>query len=197
MVRAVIFDVDGTLVDSVDLHARAWKEAFRHFGDDFKFREIRQQIGKGSDKLIPYFLQPKEVRHIGQELDRYRGELWKAKYLKKVKPFPKVRELLERIRRDGKQIVLASSAQGHELETYKKIANIEDLVDKETSADDVESSKPDPDIVHAALEKLGNPDHPAVIMVGDTPYDAEAAKKAGVRTIGVLSGGFPEIELRA
>jgi HAD superfamily hydrolase (TIGR01549 family) len=184
-------------VDSVDLHARAWKEAFRHFGYDFKFREIRQQIGKDSDKLIPDFLQPKEVQPIGKELDRYRSERWKTKYLKKVKPFPKVRELLERIRRDGKQIVLASSAKGDELETYKKIANIEDLVDKETSADDVESSKPDPDIVHAALEKLGNPDPAEVIMVGDTLYDAEAAKKAGVRPIGVLSGGFPEIELRA
>jgi HAD superfamily hydrolase (TIGR01549 family) len=197
MAQAVIFDIDGTLVDSVDLHARAWQEAFRHFGYDFDFQEIRHQIGKGSDKLIPHFLQPKEVRHIGEELDKYRSKLWKEKYLAKVKPFPKVRELFERIRQDGKRIVLASSAKGDELEQYKKIANIEDLVEKETSSDDVENSKPDPDIVHAALGKLGNIDASNVIMVGDTPYDAEAASKAGVKTIGVLCGGFPEVELVA
>jgi HAD superfamily hydrolase (TIGR01509 family) len=197
MLSAVVFDVDGTLVDSVDLHARAWREAFRHYGYDFKFAEIRHQIGKGSDKLIPHFLPQKEVRHIGKELDRYRSELWKTKYLNKVKPFPKVRQLFKRIRKDGKRIVLASSAKGDELETYKKIANIEDLVEKETSSDDVESSKPDPDIIHAALRKLGNPDPSEVIMVGDTPYDTEAANKAGVATIGVLSGGFPQKELRA
>jgi len=197
MPTAVIFDIDGTLVDSVDLHARAWQEAFRHFGFDFEFEEIRHQIGKGSDKLIPHFLQPKEVRHIGEELDKYRSKLWKEKYLPLVKPFPKVRELFERIRRDGKKIVLASSAKGDELKQYKQIAHIEDLVEKETSSDDVENSKPDPDIIHATLQKLENPNPDDVIMVGDTPYDAEAAVKAGVKTIGVLCGGFPEEELIA
>ncbi len=196
MVKAVIFDVDGTLVDSVDLHARAWKEAFRHFGYDFRFREVCHEIGKGSDKLIPHFLQPKEVRHIGKEVEHYRAELWKRKYLSRVKPFPKVRELFERIRKDGKRIVLASSAKGDELETYKKIAKIEDLVEKETSSDDVKKSKPDPDIIHAALRKLGDADPAEVMMVGDTPYDAEAAKKAGVSTIGLLCGGFSKTELR-
>jgi HAD superfamily hydrolase (TIGR01549 family) len=197
MVKAVIFDVDGTLVDSVDLHARVWKEAFRHFGYDFRFQEIRQQIGKGSDKLIPHFLQPKEVRHIGKEVEHYRAELWKRKYLSRVKPFPKVRELFKRMRKDGKRIVLASSAKGDELESYKKIAKIEDLVEKETSSDDVQKSKPDPDIIHAALKKLGDADPAEVMMVGDTPYDADAAKKAGVSTIGLLCGGFSERELRA
>lgn len=197
MLSAVIFDVDGTLVDSVDLHARAWKEAFRRYGYDFNLQEIRHQVGKGSDKLIPYFLQPKEVRHVGKELDRFRSELWKKKYLAKVKPFPKVRELFKRIRADGTRIVLASSARGDELEAYKKIANIEDLVEKDTSSGDVKNSKPDPDVIHAALKKLGNRDSSEVVMVGDTPYDAEAATKAGVRTIGLLCGGFPEIELRA
>ena len=134
---------------------------------------------------------------MGKELDRFRGEVWRKKYLPRVKPFPRVRELFVRVRKDGKQIVLASSAKGDELEIYKKIAHIEGLVDQETSADDVESSKPDPDIIHAVLRKLGDADPTEVIMVGDTPYDAEAAKKAGVRAIGLLSGGFPEIELRA
>jgi HAD superfamily hydrolase (TIGR01549 family) len=197
MPKAVIFDVDGTLVDSVDLHARAWKEAFRHFGYDFDLREIRHQIGKGSDKLIPYFLQPKEVRHIGKELEEFRSKLWKSEYLQQVKPFPKVRELFLRVRQDDKRIVLASSAKSDELDQYKRIANIGDIVGWETSSDDVENSKPDPDIIHAALKRLGNPDPDDVVMVGDTPYDIEAAKKAGVTTIGMLCGGFPETELRA
>jgi HAD superfamily hydrolase (TIGR01549 family) len=195
MIDSVIFDIDGTLVDSVDLHARAWQEAFRHFGYDVSFEDVRHQIGKGSDKLIPHFLPPKEVRHVGEELDKFRTDLWKSKYLSQVKPFPKVRELFERIHHDGKRIVLASSAKGDELDIYKKIANIEDLVEKETSSDDVESSKPDPDIIHAALQKLGNSNPNTTMMVGDTPYDAEAAKKAGVETIGMLCGGFPEDEL--
>lgn len=195
MPKAVIFDVDGTLVDSVDLHAQAWKEAFQHFGYDFDLGEVRHQIGKGSDKLIPHFLPPKEVDHIGKELDQYRGKLWKSKYLPLVKAFPKVRELFERILQDGKRIVLASSAKGDELEAYKKIAGIDDLVEKETSSDDVENSKPDPDIIHAAMQKLGGVHPHEVIMVGDTPYDVEAAKKADVPTIAVLCGGFPEVEL--
>ena len=196
MPKAVIFDIDGTLVDSVDLHAQAWKEAFQHFGYDFDLGEIRHQIGKGSDKLIPHFLPPKEVEHISNELDEFRGKLWKSKYLPKVKPFPKVRELFLRILQDGPRIVLASSAKGDEVETYKKIAQIDDLVEKETSSDDVENSKPDPDIIHAAIKKLGEVHPHEVLMVGDTPYDVEAAKKAGVATIAVLCGGFPESELR-
>jgi len=196
MIQAIIFDIDGTLVDSVDLHARAWQEAFRHFGHEVTFEEVRSQIGKGSDKLIPHFLSAEENKRIGEQLDKFRGDLWKSEYLHQVKPFPKVRELFLRIQQDGKQIVLASSAKGDELKTYKKIANIEDLTQEETSSDDVENSKPDPDVIHAALEKLGNPDPDDVVMVGDTPYDAEAARKAGVRTIGVLCGGFPEEELR-
>ncbi len=196
MIQAVIFDIDGTLVDSVDLHARAWQEAFRHFGHQVTFEEVRSQIGKGSDKLIPHFLSPEENKKIGEELDKFRGELWKSQYLEQVKPFPKVRELFQRIQQDGKQIVLASSAKGDELKTYKQIANIEDLIQEETSSDDVENSKPDPDVIHAALHKLGNPAPAQVMMVGDTPYDAEAARKAGVGTIGVLCGGFPEEELR-
>jgi HAD superfamily hydrolase (TIGR01509 family) len=196
MITSVIFDIDGTLVDSVDLHARAWQEAFRHFGYDFPFHEVRHQIGKGSDKLVPHFLTKEDVERIGEKLDEFRGELWKSKYFGQVKPFPKVRELFQRILDDGKKIALASSAKGDELKKYKEIAGIKDLVDKETSSDDVQNSKPDPDIVHAALQKLHKPDPDQVVMVGDTPYDAEAARKAGVHVIGVLCGGFPEEEQR-
>src|SRR4051812_24866746 len=110
MTKAVIFDIDGTLVDSVDLHARAWQEAFRHFGYDIPFEDIRHEIGKGADKLIPHFLPPDENQRIGKELDKFRSELWKKKYLHQVKPFPKVRELFQRVLADGKKIALASSA---------------------------------------------------------------------------------------
>ena len=197
MFKAVIFDIDGTLVDSVDLHARAWQEAFERFGKHFAFEDVRYQIGKGGDQLLPVFLSEGEIEKFGEELTEYRGELFKREYLARVVAFPSVRELFERVLRDGKKIALASSAKKDELTEYKRIANIEDLVEEETSADDAEKSKPHPDIFEAALEQLGDVKPADAIVVGDTPYDAEAALKAGLHTIGVLSGGFPEEDLRA
>jgi HAD superfamily hydrolase (TIGR01509 family) len=197
MMKAVIFDIDGTLIDSVDLHARAWQEAFRHFGREIPFAEVRHQIGKGGDQLLPVFFTKEELAEFGAELEKYRGDLFKREYLPRVRPFPKVRELFERIRADGKQIALASSAKEDELKVYKKIAHISDLVAEQTSADDAEKSKPYPDIFQAALAQLDDVTPVEAIVVGDTPYDAEAAGKAGLRTIGVLCGGFPEAELRA
>ena len=105
-------------------------------------------------------------------------------------------ELFQRIRQDGKQIVLASSGKREEVDVYKRIAGIEDLVDADTSSDEADRSKPHPDIFVVALKKLGNPDPATVVAVGDTPYDAEAAGKAGIKTIGVLCGGFSEESLR-
>ena len=109
-----------------------------------------------------------------------------------MKAFPKVRELFERIEADGKRIALASSAKAEELANYKRIAGIEDLLDAETSSDDADRSKPHPDIFHAALDRLGGIDPAEVIAVGDTPYDAQAAGKARLRTVGLLCGGWPE-----
>jgi HAD superfamily hydrolase (TIGR01509 family) len=196
MIKAVIFDIDGTLVDSVDLHARAWQEAFREFGREVEYGRVRHQIGKGGDQLLPVFFTEEELGRFGKEMEKFRGDLFKREYLPKVRAFPAVRALFERIRRDGKRIALASSAKEDELEAYKEIANVADLVEEETSKDDVERSKPHPDIFASALAKLGRPDERAVV-VGDTPYDAEAAGKIGLTTIGVLCGGFPEAELRA
>jgi HAD superfamily hydrolase (TIGR01549 family) len=197
VVKAVIFDIDGTLVDSVDLHARAWQEAFAHFGKQFTFERVRYQIGKGGDQLLPVFLSEREIEEFGEELTEYRGELFKREYLPRVVAFPRVRELFERVLRDGKRVALASSAKKDELKEYKRIADIEDLVEEETSADDAEKSKPHPDIFEAALSQLGDVEPSDAIVVGDTPYDAEAAGKAGLKTIGLLSGGFPEEDLRA
>ena len=197
MIKAVIFDVDGTLVDSVDLHARAWQEAFAHFGKQFDFERVRYQIGKGGDQLMPVFLSKEELGEFGEELEKYRGELFKREYLPEVKGFPGVRELFQRVKAEGLKVALASSAKGDELKTYKKLARIEDLVEEETSADDAEKSKPHPDIFEAALERLEGVRPAEAVVVGDTPYDAEAAGKAGLKTIGLLSGGFPEEDLRA
>ena len=197
MFKAVIFDIDGTLVDSVDLHARAWQEAFARFGHDIRYEAIRSQIGKGGDQLLPVFLSPNEQKKYGRELEEYRGELFNKKYMSQVKAFPRVRELLERVKKDGKQIALASSAKKDEIAIYERIANIEDLVEEETSSDDAERSKPHPDIFEAALKRLHNVSAQEAITVGDSPYDAIAATKIQMNCIGVLSGGFPEADLRA
>lgn len=196
MLDAVIFDVDGTLVDSVDYHAEAWFRAFAHFGRDVDLAAIRGQIGKGGDQLMPVFLSARMLKAEGPAIEKFRKDLFAREYMDKVKGFPQVRALFERLRTDGKRLALASSAKGDELEAYKKAAGIEDFDLAEASSDDAEKSKPHPDIFEAALERLGlEARHCAV--VGDTPYDAEAARKAGLRTTGVLCGGFPEFELRA
>lgn len=195
-VKAVIFDIDGTLLDSVDFHARAWQEAFAHFGREVDFQTVRRQIGKGGDTLLPVFLSKAEIERFGKDAEKKRAEIFKEKYLSKVKPFPKVRELFQKVLDDGKQIALASSANEDEVEEYKKIARIDDLVKAETSAADAERSKPHPDIFAAALEKLGDAQAENVLAVGDTPYDAEAAGKIKIRTVGVLCGGFPAADLR-
>jgi HAD superfamily hydrolase (TIGR01509 family) len=196
MVKAVIFDVDGTLVDSVDLHAQAWQDAFRDFGHKIELKAIRNQIGKGGDQLLRVFLTRTEIDKDGPDLEKHRGDILKERYLSQIKAFPKVPQLFERIRADGIKILLGSSAKSEELQTYKKIAGIEGLIDGETSSEDAEKSKPHPDVFQAAMAKLGGIHTSEVVVVGDSPYDAEAAGKIGLRTIGFRSGGFAEAKLR-
>ncbi len=198
MIKAVIFDIDGTLLDSVDLHARAWQEILAKYGHNVPFEDVRRQIGKGGDHLLPVFLSKRELDRLQEKIEKERSELFKQKYLPQVRPFPKVRELFQHILADSKRIALASSGKKDEVEVYEKIAGIDDLIDDDdkTSSDDAARSKPDPDIFHAALAKLGKIPPDEAIVVGDTPYDAEAAGKAGLKTIGVLCGGFLEADLR-
>ena len=196
MIEAVIFDIDGTIVDSVDLHAKAWQRAFEKFGKKISFEAIRSQIGKGADQLLPVYFSKQELEQFGEAMEIYRGELFKKEYLPKVKGFPKVRELFQRIKQDKKQIALASSAKKDELKRYKEIAQIDDLIESETSSDNVERSKPCPDIFEAALKQLGNVPPDRVIVVGDTPYDAAAAAEANLKSIGLLCGGRTEPQLR-
>ncbi|MGF6431257.1 HAD superfamily hydrolase (TIGR01549 family) [Bradyrhizobium elkanii] len=193
--KAAIFDLDGTLLDSVDLHALAWQEALLKFGHDVNFEQVRGQIGKGGDKLIPVFLSADEQKDHGKELEEWRGDRFKKEYLPIVRPFSAVPDLLRRVREAGLQIAIASSAKKDEVDKYLDIAGITDLVDLTTSSDDVEQSKPAPDIFEIVLKKLKMESADAV-AIGDTPYDAEAAGKAGVPTVGVLCGGFTEDELR-
>ena len=193
--KGVIFDVDGTLIDSVDCHAEAWQRALAEFGFVCSFQEIRNQIGKGGDQLLPVFVPRDFLNEHEEEIEQFRSDLFKGKYLNRIKAFPGVRPLFERILADGLKIALASSAKGDELEKYKKLAGISDLLDAETSSDDAEKSKPHPDIFLAAMDKAGL-QAADCLVVGDSPYDAEAAGKAGTQTVGFLSGGFPEDWLR-
>ena len=195
MTKAAIFDVDGTLLNSVDLHALAWHEAMMKFGHAVSFEQARSQIGKGGDKLIPHFIDSDAQREHGKELEEWRGKRFKSEYLPLVRPFSAVPDLLRHVRDAGLRIAVASSAKKDELGKYLDIAGIADLVDVTTSSDDVEESKPAPDIFEVVLKKLGI-EGGDTVAIGDTPYDAEAAAKAGIATIGVLSGGFTEESLR-
>ena len=195
LLKAVIFDIDGTLIDSVDLHALAWHEAFAKFGHKVELARVRTQIGKGGDKLIPVFLSERQQREQGQDLEAWRAHHFKTNYLPLVRAFSTVPNLFHRIRDAGLKTAIASSAKRDELQRYLEIAGIVQLVDVATSSEDVEESKPAPDIFGSVLKKLDLAGD-ETIAVGDTPYDAEAARQVHIMTIGVLSGGFEEGDLR-
>jgi membrane protein len=193
--RAALFDVDGTLVDTNDLHTLAWREAFLHFGHDFAPATIREQVGKGGDNLIPTLL-PDLPEDEGAEIDEWRGALFKRDYLPRAVPFPEVRPLFERLVGRGVRIVLASSSSKKEVDYHLGLIGCADLVFAVTTRDDVESSKPCPDIFAAALGKVAPLGPDEAIVIGDTPWDVKAAARAGLRTIAFLSGGFTERQLR-
>ena len=195
--KAVVFDVDGTLVDSVDQHARAWQDALGDYGIQCSFEEARAQVGKGADQILPVFMPEHRVRSQGEEIVAHRLEIFRTKYLPELKPFPCVRELFERIHAAGMRIALASSAKAEELEGYVRLIHVEGLVDIQISSNDAKRSKPFPDIFLAALERLYGVAASDAVAIGDTPYDAQAAREAGMNVIGVLCGGFAEKDLRA
>jgi HAD superfamily hydrolase (TIGR01509 family) len=196
MVKAVLCDIDGTLVESNWLHAAAWKDAFAAIGIELELEAVRRQIGKGGDELIPVFAPWWKRKYVEEPLKAYRKHVFRADYMAQVKAFPKVRELMLRMKEAEIKVSLASSANQDELEIYKRIAGIEDVVEENSSADDADRSKPHPDIFQATLKKLGVKASEALAL-GDTPYDAEAAGKAEVWTVGVTTGGWSEKELMA
>ncbi|MBW4023681.1 MAG: HAD family hydrolase [Proteobacteria bacterium] len=195
MPQAIIFDIDGTLVDSVDLHAESWARSFRHFGFSIPVADIRFQIGKGGDQLLPHLLGQEVADAQGPAIAEYRADLFEREFRSRVQPFPRVADLFAHIRKRGQRIALASSGKAKDAAVYKKLLGIEGLVDVETTSDDADKSKPHPDIFVAALERLNLPPD-QVVVVGDTHYDVEAARKAGMGTVGLLCGGFPEEVLR-
>jgi HAD superfamily hydrolase (TIGR01549 family) len=195
-VLAFIFDIDGTLVDSNELHVDSWDRAFRQFDKQFPREKLRAHIGKGSDQYLPEFLTPDEIERFGKELDDYRSDLFRKEYLPKVRPIPKVPELLQRIRDDNKRIMLASSGKKADTKYYIDLLKIDNLIDGYVSGDDADSSKPVPDIFATALKKLGGISPVDAVAIGDTRFDIEAAGKVGLKTIAFLCGGTSESVLR-
>lgn len=195
-IKAVLFDIDGTLVDSNDLHVAAWLEAFAQHGDSFDAQTVHDQIGKGADNLVPALI-PGISETEQKKLDEAHGKSFKGKFLAQVKAFPKARELLRHVSAAGQKIVFASSASQEELEHYLGMLEAKDIVSATTSADDVERTKPAPDIFATALKKVAPLTPAEVMVVGDTPYDVRAAAKCGIAAIGMRSGKFADEALRA
>jgi len=193
-VPAMIFDVDGTLVDSNDAHARSWVETLQEAGLPSDFATVRRLIGVGGDKLLPQVTGVAPESERGKRILERRTEIFRDRYMSGLRPFPGARQLLQALASDGFRLAVATSARKDELARLLEIAGVSDLVEKKTSAADVESSKPDPDVVHAALGRLGVEPGQA-FLVGDTPYDGEAAHRSGVRFIGFRSGGWMDAEL--
>lgn len=192
--QGIIFDIDGTLVDSNDHHARAWHDAFRKAGREIEFERIRRLIGVGSDKLF--------AELTGQSLDSPDGKtisgdckrIFAERYLPQVRPFAESRELVERLEVGRLRLAVATSARREDLEALLKIAGVPQLLDSSTTSNEADRSKPDPDIVTAALRKLDLPAQ-ATLMIGDTPYDVEAGNRAGVGVIALRCGGWGDREL--
>lgn len=128
MIQGVLFDIDGTIIDSIDLHIESWKRAFQQFGKEVSYEPIRRQIGKGADEFLDVFFS-RELDRLRGDLENYRSKLFKREYLPKAKAFPRVRELFERIKQDGRKIALASTAKEEEIKIYKEMARIDDLID--------------------------------------------------------------------
>jgi HAD superfamily hydrolase (TIGR01509 family) len=187
--RAAILDVDGTLVDSNDAHAHAWVEAFAEFGIAVAYDAVRRSIGMGGDKLMPEVSGITEDSTLGTRIAGRRAEIFRYKYLPGIAAFPQVRELVSRLRDDGFVLAVASSAKEDELDPLLEVAGVADLLPTRTSSDDAEHSKPDPDIVVAALKRT-KVERARAIMIGDTPYDVAAAKRAGIEIVGVEGGGW-------
>lgn len=194
-IRGVLLDIDGTLVDSNDAHARAGSVALSEVGVHRRHGEVRKLIGMGGDKLVPALTGWSPDAPETVALGERRSALFRSRYLPTLRPFPEARALVERMKSSGITVVAASSATRDELDSLLAIADVRDLLDGATSSDDVDRSKPDPDVLRAALA-LTRRDADEVVMIGDTPYDVEAAKRAEVRAIALRCGGWDDDSLR-
>jgi HAD superfamily hydrolase (TIGR01509 family) len=195
MIRGFLLDIDGTLVLSNDAHAHAWLDAFAEFGYSVAFDEVRHLIGMGGDKLIST-LQPELNDHegVGKQITEARSKIFLKKYASELKPAPGSRELIQALLARDLKLIAASSSKQDELDVLLKAAEVDDLLTEATTSDDADNSKPDPDIVEVALDQLGLSADEA-LMLGDTPYDIQSAKKAGVKCIAVRCGGWSDSKL--
>lgn len=193
MKTAILFDIDGTLVDSNELHIQAWDEVFREAGFEFSREALHRHIGKGGDTYVPALL-PDLAPDAQERIAAGHGRVYKDKYIDRVKPFPGARELLLRTRDSGRKVVLASSASQEELDHYLDLLDARAIVAATTSKDDVAHSKPCPDIFQTAAGKA-EAEPRAALVVGDTPFDLEAATRSGIETVAVRSGRFADHEL--
>jgi len=194
VLRGVLFDIDGTLVDSNAAHASSWVDTLREAGYEVPFDVLWPMIGMGGDKLLPAATGIEIDSDIGKSLGDRRWEIFQRDYLKNLRPTPGARDLVQRMKDDGLELIVASSASGEELGALMEAAQVADLFEKTTSSSDAEDSKPDPDIVQAAVKKSGHKPED-LIMLGDTPYDVQAAIGAHVNLVAVLCGGWTAIEL--
>jgi HAD superfamily hydrolase (TIGR01509 family) len=193
-VAIAVLDIDGTLVDTNYQHAIAWYRAFREQELVLPIWRLHRHIGMGGDQLVPALAGERFEHERGDAL-REREKTLYGQLIGEVAPMKDARALIEELKERGHTVLLASSAKQEEVEHYLQLLDANELADGWTSSAEVESTKPEPDLVHAALRKAGGEPHDAV-MIGDTPYDVEAAKRAGIATIAVLTGGFSEDELR-
>ena len=194
MPKALLCDIDGTLVQSNWLHAEAWRVAFAEMDMNIDLEAIRRQIGKGGDELIPVFVPWWKRPIVEEPLKNYRKFVFQHGLRQEVKAIPGVRDLLLRVRAAGIKVAVATSSEKDDLKVMLGVAGVDDLMDEQATADDAERAKPHPDIFSAALAKLGLAPTECLAL-GDTPYDAESAGKAGIRTIGVMTGGWSREEL--
>jgi HAD superfamily hydrolase (TIGR01509 family) len=192
--KGVILDIDGTLIDSNDAHARAWVDALAERGYQASLEQVRRMIGMGGDKVLPKITGLAKESPEGEAISRRRAEIFRSRYLPGIRPLPGVRDLLQHIHDRGLALVVATSAKQDEVEALLHVAGVNDLVGARTTSSDAKHSKPDPDIVEVALDRLGEPSQ-AAIMLGDTPYDVQAAQRAGVPIIAFRSGGWEDADL--
>jgi len=195
LLKGVIFDIDGTLVDSNDAHAQSWVDTFAEAGYDVPFDVVRPLIGMGADKLLPKTIGIKHETAEAKKLIKRRSEIFREQYLPRLRPFNGSRELVLRVRSDGLKAIVATSAKDEELKGLLKAAQVEDLMQERATASDAKRSKPDPDIVEAAIDE-SDTEPETLVMIGDTPYDIEAATKARVRAIAFRSGGWADEALK-
>jgi HAD superfamily hydrolase (TIGR01509 family) len=194
MVNGVLLDLDGTLIDSNEAHARAWTEALSEAGVPVDYADVRVKIGEGGDHLLPELTGISAESELGKKIKERRSEIFFTDYLPRLKAFPGARALLKTFSDHGLRYVAATSATKKECELLLRQAKLDDLVKEYTSSDDAEGSKPDPDILYVAMEKIQLPSS-AVMMLGDTPYDLKAAQKAGMKAVAFTCGGWPKEKL--